>query len=573
MCDASPPSCPRVRGGERRARYETRQPQRFGEVLGLPQPWEVLCKSTDYNEDAYDDDPTVLEYTAIDKANGIQPVPMKQIRGSVGAEREAWRLAMQAEVDSLRDNGSYAEATSAELKKLHHRDILPMKLVTGVKRDVNAAASKFKVRAVVCGNFQRKQQNEDLYTANADITSVRAALAAAAEKRFSIKVLDVKTAFLNAHLPDSFETVFIRPPQALVEFGLVAPGTVWRCIKAIYGLRISPKAWGQERDKELKKMTFNYNGKEHRFVQSVIDPSVWIIQRVGFVANAAGSGSTGVDEAVGYLITYVDDFLILGADPLIDKVTDVIRGQWKITEKPTVSIASGNSVEYLSVNITATPSGYFLDQTVYTKDLLSKWSMDECRAIGSLEDPGDNIEEEDEPDEKEVRTAQRLAGGLNWLATRTRPDIAFIVPQLSSAATKAPRRAIALGKRTLRYLAGTREHGIQMDPRAGDGSDVIRSERSGGTPVLQGFGDASYEEGWAQTGVLIKYRGMLVSWKSTKQPQVPRSTAEAECTAMAYAAQYLEGIEALMIDLKLPLGKPMLYCDNRAAVHLSAGSS
>ena len=66
---------------------------------------------------------------------------------------------------------------------------------------------------------------------------------------------------------------------------------------------------------------------------------------------------------------------------------------------------------------------------------------------------------------------------------------------------------------------------------------------------------------------------MFVSWKSTKQPQVPRSTAEAECTAMAYAAQYLEGIEALMIDLKLPLGKPMLYCDNRAAVHLSAGSS
>ena len=89
MCDTSPPSCPRARGRAERARYETRQPQRFGEVLGLPQPWEVLCKSTDYNEDAYDDDPTVLEYIAIDKANGIQPVPMKQIRGSVGAESEA----------------------------------------------------------------------------------------------------------------------------------------------------------------------------------------------------------------------------------------------------------------------------------------------------------------------------------------------------------------------------------------------------------------------------------------------------------------------------------------------------
>ena len=91
--------------------------------------------------------------------------------------------------------------------------------------------------------------------------------------------------------------------------------------------------------------------------------------------------------------------------------------------------------------------------------------------------------------------------------------------------------------------------------------------------MLEGFGDASYEEGWAQTGVLIKYRGMTIAWKSTKQPQVPRSTAESECTAMAYASQFLEGIDCLFVDLKIDVGTPWLYCDNRAAVHLSAGSS
>ena len=148
-------------------------------------------------------------------------------------------------------------------------------------------------------------------------------------------------------------------------------------------------------------MTLKLHGKTYHFRQSVIDPSVWIIERSGIVAEAAGSGGTATADSavIGFLVTYVDDSLILGADPVIGAVTNVIRAQWKITEKPTVSIASGNSVEYLSVNITATPSGYFLDQTVYTKDLLSKWSMDECRAIGSLEDPGDNIEEEDEPGE------------------------------------------------------------------------------------------------------------------------------------------------------------------------------
>ena len=90
---------------------------------------------------------------------------------------------------------------------------------------------------------------------------------------------------------------------------------------------------------------------------------------------------------------------------------------------------------------------------------------------------------------------------------------------------------------------------------------------------MERFGDASYEEGFAQTGVLTKLFGTTVCWKSTKQPQVPRSTADSECTAMAYAAQMLEGLACLFHSLGVEIGKPVLYCDNRAAVHLSSGSS
>ena len=127
-------------------------------MIGLPQPWETLRKSTDDDDATYDNDPTVMEYQAIDKENGFQAVSMKEIRGSVGANREAWRIAMQAEVDSLRDNGSYAEVPASELRKVHYKDILPMKLATGVNRDAHSAATKYKVRAVVRGHFQRKSR-------------------------------------------------------------------------------------------------------------------------------------------------------------------------------------------------------------------------------------------------------------------------------------------------------------------------------------------------------------------------------------------------------------------------------
>ena len=69
---------------------------------------------------------------------------------------------------------------------------------------------------------------------------------------------------------------------------------------------------------------------------------------------------------------------------------------------------------------------------------------------------------------------------------------------------------------------------------------------------LHTLGDASYEGGWAQTGVLVQLVGTTISWKSTKQVQVPRSTAEAEVTAMAYAGLYMEGIEALYVSMGVP---------------------
>ena len=187
------------------------------------------------------------------KETGIQTVKMREIKDSVGHQREEWRLAMQKEVDSLRDTESFEVLSQAETKHMNVRTVLPMKLVTGIKHDAATGQTKKKVRCVVCGNFQPKTEHEDLYTANADITSVRAVLAEAACRKLGIKVLDVQTAFLNAKLPDSYVEVLVRPPQALVEFGVIEPGTIWRLQRAVYGLRISPKAWGLERDKEMRK--------------------------------------------------------------------------------------------------------------------------------------------------------------------------------------------------------------------------------------------------------------------------------------------------------------------------------
>ena len=101
------------------------------------------------------------------------------------------------------------------------------------------------------------------------------------------KAAGINTAFLNAVLSDSFETVFARPPQPPAGFGRVPPGTMWKVRTAIHGLRIAPKAWGIERDKQLKQMESKVAGKLYVFVQSHICPSGWPILRSS-VASEGG---------------------------------------------------------------------------------------------------------------------------------------------------------------------------------------------------------------------------------------------------------------------------------------------
>eukprot|EP00971_Amphidinium_carterae_P067833 1343122-Amphidinium_carterae.1 len=48
---------------------------------------------------------------------------------------------------------------------------------------------------------------------------------------------DVRSAFLNAAIDPNAPIVLVRPPSEVVKMGLVPPSTLWRCTKAVYGLK------------------------------------------------------------------------------------------------------------------------------------------------------------------------------------------------------------------------------------------------------------------------------------------------------------------------------------------------
>ena len=101
----------------------------------------------------------------------------------------------------------------------------------------------------MCGNYQKKLPTDLLYTANIDITSIRLILAVAAQYGWGITVMDVVTAFLRAPMPQvsEEEAIYVKPPALFDQFKLVRPGTYWKLVNAVYGLRDSPRLWGKER--------------------------------------------------------------------------------------------------------------------------------------------------------------------------------------------------------------------------------------------------------------------------------------------------------------------------------------
>ena len=65
-----------------------------------------------------------------------------------------------------------------------------------------------------------------------------------------------------------------------------------------------------------------------------------------------------------------------------------------------------------------------MSQEAFVRDVLNTWEMSDCRPVMVPGTPTTvELPEEKEPDPDDVHRAQKFAGSLIWLSTRTRPDI------------------------------------------------------------------------------------------------------------------------------------------------------
>jgi hypothetical protein len=165
---------------------------------------------------------------------------------------------------------------------------------------------------------------------------------------------------------------------------------------------------------------------------------------------------------------------------------------------------------------------------------------------------------------------------LTYLASSTRPDIAFAVHQCARFSV-APRRLHELAvRRIVRYLKGTRDKGYILTP-------------STSPPNLDCFVDADFAGTWttatshdpssvkSRTGYVITFASCPVLWCSKLQSEIALSTTEAEYIALSQATRDLIPLRGLLTELstttKLIVGSTVahstIFEDNKGCVELA----
>ena len=226
-----------------------------------------------------------------------------------------------------------------------------------------------------------------------------------------------------------------------------------------------------------------------------------------------------------------------------------LANEFKIKDLGQVSL-------FLGVHIKRDNHQFTLSQAKYVERVLHRFQMSDCFPT-KIPMQANQSDVEKIPLDKSFPFREAV-GCLNFIATISRPDIAFVVHLLSRNVNSPTQFHWSTLKQTLRYLKGTIENHLTIQKNE--------------TPVsISAYVDADYGGDITSrkscSGYLMYFGNNLISWQSRLQPIVASSTMEAEYIALANAVHEVMWLKNLLSEIKFPSSAPAtIYEDNQACI-------
>ena len=282
-----------------------------------------------------------------------------------------------------------------------------------------------------------------------------------------------------------------------------------------------------------------------------MDVSGWKEGQIGSHYGGPFVGDQGGRDGRGFGV-YVDDVLVVSNDNILTEMMYQLTTIFQMS--PYDQVSPENPVTFCGYEIYKEKNGYGLRQEKYIEELLARREVsgEEGQPLPKIQEG----EDEEYHDPQVVKQVQAIVGELQWLATRTRPDLTYATAFAARLVHRRPAYALRLCNYMLRYLAKYPKLGLTYGEDDQQGVLHVKADTSFGPP---------HEQYRSVQGVAIYLGSHLLLWTSSRQAFVTLSTAECELLGYTEGLQCAESIASLLELLQLKVTK-VLEGDSRAAL-------
>jgi len=271
---------------------------------------------------------------------------------------------------------------------------------------------------------------EETYSPVAEMTTIRAIIAMAVTKGWSLHQMDVKNTFLHGDLQ---EEVYMEQPPGYVDQTCI--NLVCRLKKTLYGLKKAPRAWSNKIGQYLVTSGFQ---------TSNVDFSLYVKK---------------MDHGIVVIVIYVDDLIIIG-----DSDADIFDSKKLLKQKFEMKDL-GELCYFLGIEVIQSPKGIWLLQRQYALNKLFEYGMTSCKPISIPLEQKMKLSADERDLVEDTTMYRRIMGSLIYM-TITRPDFSYVVGVVSQFMQTPRKPHLDAVRRILRYIKHTLQCGIFYEAKS-----------------------------------------------------------------------------------------------------------
>jgi len=269
---------------------------------------------------------------------------------------DGWILAMKEELNQFQRNDVW-DLVPKPLQK----NIIGTKWVFRNKLNEQGEVIRNKSRHVAQGYSQQEDIDyTETFAPVARLEAIKLLLSYAVNHGIILYQMDVKSAFLNGVIE---EKVLVKQPPGFED--LKNHDYVYKLKKSLYGFKQAPRIWYDRLNNFLIKNDFKRGQVDTTLLRRTLEKDILVVQ------------------------IYVDDIIFGSTNAsLCKEYSKLMQDEFEMS-------MMGELKFFLGIQFNQFKDGVYVHQTKYTKELLKKFKLEDCKAMNTPMHPTYILSKED----------------------------------------------------------------------------------------------------------------------------------------------------------------------------------